>query len=181
MGGREGGEVRRRPRRVRPSMSGRPPLSEAQRHLLDRWRAAGERIVFTNGVFDLLHRGHVEYLAEARALGDRLVVGVNSDASVRRLGKGPERPLMAEADRASVLAALRSVDLVVGFDEDTPERLIRDVRPDVLAKGGDWAKEAIVGREFVESCGGRVVSVPLRPEFSTSALIERLRTSRTSG
>lgn len=158
-----------------------PPLSDAQRLLLDRWRAAGERVVFTNGVFDLLHRGHVEYLAEARALGDRLVVGVNSDASVRRLGKGLERPLVAEADRASVLSALRSVDLVVCFDEDTPERLIRDVRPDVLAKGGDWAKEAIVGREFVESCGGRVVSLPLRAGFSTTALIERLRAPRTSG
>jgi D-glycero-beta-D-manno-heptose 1-phosphate adenylyltransferase len=156
-------------------MSAPPLLSDAQRGLLDRWRAAGERIVFTNGVFDLLHRGHVEYLAEARALGDRLVVGVNSDASVRRLGKGPGRPLMAEDDRVAVLAALRSVDLVIRFDDDTPERLIRDVRPDVLAKGGDWAKEAIVGREFVESRGGRVVSVPLRPGFSTTALIERLR------
>jgi len=156
-------------------MSAPPTLSAEQRRLLDRWRAAGERIVFTNGVFDLLHRGHLEYLAEARALGDRLVVGLNSDASVRRLGKGPERPLVAEADRAAVLAGLRSVDLVITFGDDTPERLIRDVRPDVLAKGGDWAREAIVGREFVESYGGRVVSVPLRAGFSTTALIERLR------
>jgi len=181
MGGREGADVRGRAPRVVPSVSAPPPLSEAQRRLLDRWRAAGERIVFTNGVFDLLHRGHVEYLAEARSLGDRLVVGVNSDASVRRLGKGAGRPLVAEADRSAVLAALRSVDLVIGFDDDTPERLIRDVRPDVLAKGSDWAKEAIVGREFVESYGGRVVSVPLRAGFSTTALIERLRTSRTAG
>ena len=156
-------------------MSAPPTLSAEQRRLLDRWCAAGERIVFTNGVFDLLHRGHLEYLAEARALGDRLVVGLNSDASVRRLGKGPERPLVAEADRAAVLAGLRSVDLVITFGDDTPERLIRDVRPDVLAKGGDWAREAIVGREFVESYGGRVVSVPLRAGFSTTALIERLR------
>jgi rfaE bifunctional protein nucleotidyltransferase chain/domain len=162
-------------------MSAPPVLSGEQRRQLDAWRAAGERIVFTNGVFDLLHRGHVEYLAEARALGDRLVVGVNSDASVRRLGKGPERPLVAEADRAAVLVALRSVDLVVVIDDDTPERLIREVRPDVLAKGGDWAKEAIVGREFVESCGGRVVSVPLRAGFSTTALMERMRSTRTAG
>jgi rfaE bifunctional protein nucleotidyltransferase chain/domain len=158
-------------------MSSPPVLGEAQRRRLDGWRAAHERIVFTNGVFDLLHRGHVEYLAEARALGDRLIVGVNADASVRRLGKGPERPLVAEADRAVVLAALRSVDLVVLFDDPTPERLIREVRPDVLAKGGDWAKEAIVGREFVESYGGHVVSVPLREGFSTTALIGRLRSS----
>ena len=156
-------------------MNGALVLSEAGRRLLDAWRAAGERIVFTNGVFDLLHRGHVEYLAEARALGDRLIVGVNADASVRRLGKGPERPLVGEADRAAVVAALRSVDLVVLFDDDTPERLIREVRPDVLAKGGDWAKEAIAGGAFVESQGGRVVSVPLRPGFSTSALVERMR------
>jgi len=162
-------------------VSAAPVLGADQRRRLDAWRAAHERIVFTNGVFDLLHRGHVEYLAEARSLGDRLVVGVNSDASVRRLGKGPERPLVGEADRAAVLAALRSVDLVVCFDDDTPERLIREVRPDVLAKGGDWAKEAIVGREFVESHGGRVVSVPLRAGFSTTALIERALAARDAG
>jgi len=156
-------------------------LSEAQRRALDAWRAAHERVVFTNGVFDLLHRGHVEYLAEARSLGDRLIVGVNTDASVRRLGKGSERPLVAEADRAAVLAALRSVDLVVSFDDETPERLIREVRPDVLAKGGDWMKKAIAGGEFVESYGGRVVSVPLREGFSTTALIGRLRGTGTGG
>jgi rfaE bifunctional protein nucleotidyltransferase chain/domain len=156
-------------------VSAPPVLSEAQRLTLDAWRAAHERVVFTNGVFDLLHRGHVEYLAEARALGDRLIVGVNTDASVRRLGKGSERPLVAEADRAAVLAALRSVDLVVSFDDETPERVIREVRPDVLAKGGDWTKKAIAGGEFVESYGGRVVSVPLREGFSTTALIERMR------
>ncbi len=156
-------------------MSAAPVLDEAQRRNLDAWREAHERIVFTNGVFDLLHRGHVEYLAEARALGDRLVVGLNSDASARRLGKGPGRPLVAEADRAAVLAALRSVSLVVVFDYDTPERLIREVRPEVLVKGGDWAIAAIVGREFVESYGGRVVGVPLRAGVSTTALIERMR------
>ena len=150
-------------------------LDEARHRAIEGWRAAHDRIVFTNGVFDLLHRGHVEYLSEARALGNRLVVGLNSDASVRRLEKGAARPLVAEADRAAVLEALRSVDLVVGFDDDTPERLIREVRPDVLVKGGDWAIERIVGREFVESCGGRVVSVPMRPGFSTTALIDRIR------
>ena len=157
------------------SVNAAPVLNDDQRRLLDGWRAAGARIVFTNGVFDLLHRGHVEYLAEARALGDRLVVGVNSDDSVRRLGKGPERPLVAAADRVAVLAALRSVDLAAIFDDDTPERLIHAVRPDVLVKGGDWAQEAIVGREYVESRGGRVVSVPLREGFSTRALVERIR------
>lgn len=143
------------------------------------WRAARARIVFTNGVYDLLHRGHAEYLAEARALGDRLVVGVNADASVRRL-KGPERPLVGEADRAALVAALRCVDLAVIFDDDTPARLIEAVRPDVLVKGGDWAVERIVGREFVESYGGRVLNVPLRAGLSTSALVERIRAGRSA-
>ncbi len=156
-------------------MSAPPLLADEQRRTLEAWRAAGKRIVFTNGVFDLLHRGHVEYLDEARGLGDRLVVGVNADESVRRLGKGPGRPLVPAADRAVVLAALRAVDMVIVFDDDTPERLVREVRPDVLAKGGDWAKEAIVGRDFVEISGGRVVSLPLRAGFSTRALIERIR------
>jgi D-beta-D-heptose 7-phosphate kinase/D-beta-D-heptose 1-phosphate adenosyltransferase len=150
-------------------------LSPDQRRRLESWRAAGQRIVFTNGVFDLLHRGHVEYLAEARALGDRLVVGLNSDASVRGLAKGAGRPIVPEADRAAVIGALACVDLVVVFGEDTPEALIREVRPAVLAKGGDWAPERIVGREFVESAGGRVVSIRLREGWSTSALIERIR------
>jgi len=149
------------------------------RRALAAWRAAGERIVFTNGVFDLLHRGHAEYLAAARALGERLVVGVNSDPSVRRL-KGPDRPIVAAADRAALLAALACVDLVVLFDEDTPERLIQAVRPDVLVKGGDWPVERIAGREFVESCGGRVLSLPLREGYGTSALIERIRAGRSA-
>ncbi len=156
-------------------MSGPQILSEAQLRALASWRATGQRVVFTNGVFDLLHRGHVEYLAEARALGDRLVVGVNSDASARKLAKGPERPLVPEADRAAVVGALGCVDLVIVFDDDTPERLIREIRPEVLVKGGDWAPERIVGREIVESLGGRVVSVPMRAGFSTTALIERIR------
>jgi len=162
-------------------VSGPDRISEAQRRTLEGWRSGAVRIVFTNGVFDLLHRGHVEYLTEARALGNCLIVGINSDASVQRLGKGADRPLVAEADRAAVVAALRSVDMVLIFDDDTPERLIREVRPDVLVKGGDWAKEAIVGREFVESYGGRVVSVPLRAGFSTTALVERVRSGSDQG
>lgn len=150
-----------------------PVLPRAARDTIERWRLSGERIVFTNGVFDLLHVGHAEYLEDARALGDRLVVGVNSDASVRRL-KGPARPLVPEVERAELLEALACVDLAVIFEDDTPERLIREVAPDVLAKGGDWAVEHIVGREFVESRGGRVVSVPLRAGLSTSALVRRI-------
>ncbi len=150
-----------------------PVLPREAREAIERWRLSGERIVFTNGVFDLLHVGHVEYLEAARALGDRLVVGVNSDASVRRL-KGPTRPLQPQGERARLLEALACVDLAVIFDDDTPERLIREVAPDVLAKGGDWAVEQIVGREFVESRGGRVVSVPLREGLSTSALVRRI-------
>ena len=153
------------------------PLTPEARDVLEGWRAAGEAVVFTNGVFDLLHRGHVEYLREARALGGRLVVGLNSDASVRRL-KGPERPIVAAADRAALLRALACVDLVAVFEEDTPERLIHAVRPEVLVKGGDWQVEHIVGRDFVESRGGRVLSIPLREGYSTSALVRRIREGR---
>jgi len=140
---------------------------------LAAWRAAGQRIVFTNGVFDVLHRGHVEYLEEARALGDRLVVGVNTDASVRRL-KGEGRPLVPEDERVEVLQALESVDLVVTFGEDTPERVIREVAPDVLVKGGDWALDRIVGREFVESRGGHVATIAVREGWSTTRIVERI-------
>jgi rfaE bifunctional protein nucleotidyltransferase chain/domain len=146
---------------------------------LAAWRGAGERIVFTNGVFDLIHRGHVEYLGTAREQGDRLIVGINSDASVRRL-KGAERPIVPEADRLAVVRALRSVDRAVLFDADTPEALIREVRPDVLVKGGDWSVERIVGRAFVESYGGLVLSVPVREGSSTSALVERIRSGRAA-
>jgi len=140
----------------------------------NKLRQAGRRLVFTNGCFDLLHRGHIEYLTEARALGDALVVGVNDDASVRRL-KGPGRPLVAATDRAAVVAALAAVDRVVLFPEDTPAALIAALVPDVLAKGGDWALDAIVGRETVEAAGGRVVRIPFRAGYSTTALLERLR------
>ena len=155
------------------------PLSERERAALATWRAAGETVVFTNGVFDLLHRGHVEYLEDAAALGDRLVIGINTDASVRRL-KGPERPIVSASDRAGLLQALACVDLVIPFDEDTPERLIREVRPDVLAKGADWELEQIVGREFVEAQGGRVERIRVREGLSTSALVDRIRRGKSA-
>ncbi len=142
-------------------------------------RSRGERIVFTNGCFDLIHPGHVLYLEAARALGDLLVVGLNSDASVRRL-KGPSRPVCTQQERALVLAALRSVDYVVVFDEDTPLDLIREVEPDVLVKGGDWARDEIVGREVVEARGGEVVTIPLVPGASTTGIVERIRRGRES-
>jgi rfaE bifunctional protein nucleotidyltransferase chain/domain len=132
-------------------------------------------LVFTNGCFDILHRGHVTYLAQARALGASLVVGVNSDASVRRLGKAGDRPLNTLEDRMAVLAALESVSLVVGFDEDTPLDLIRQVQPDVLVKGGDWTPDRIVGAEDVLARGGQVHSIPFRHERSTTALLEKIR------
>jgi D-glycero-beta-D-manno-heptose 1-phosphate adenylyltransferase len=132
-------------------------------------------VVFTNGVFDLLHPGHVELLESARAEGAALVVGVNSDASVRRLGKGAGRPFAPQDARARVLAGLAAVDCVVLFDEDTPQALIEALAPDVLVKGADYAREAIVGADWVEARGGRVVRVPLVPGFSTTSLVERLR------
>ena len=141
-----------------------------------RDRARG-RVVFTNGVFDLLHPGHVDVLAAARGEGDALIVGLNSDESVRRL-KGPQRPVRTEAERAYVLAALGDVDAVVTFSEDTPLELIRHLRPDVLVKGGDYVPSTVVGREDVESWGGRVVIVPLRPGQSTTSIIEKLRAAR---
>lgn len=131
-------------------------------------------VVFTNGIFDLLHPGHVDVLAAARAEGDALVVGVNSDASTRRL-KGEERPVRPEADRAYVLAALAAVDAVTVFDEDTPLELIRHLKPDVLVKGGDYTPETVVGADDVHSWGGRVVIVPLTAGHSTTAIINRLK------
>jgi rfaE bifunctional protein nucleotidyltransferase chain/domain len=131
--------------------------------------------VFTNGVFDLLHRGHVTYLARARALGAALLVALNSDASARRLGKGAGRPLNTLEDRMAVLAALASVDAVTWFDEDTPAALIAGCRPDVLAKGGDWPVERIAGAQAVIARGGRVVSIPFEHERSTTAIVARIR------
>ncbi|MFQ5927462.1 MAG: D-glycero-beta-D-manno-heptose 1-phosphate adenylyltransferase [Terriglobia bacterium] len=135
------------------------------------WKARGQRVVFTNGCFDLLHPGHIRALEGARALGDVLVVGVNSDASLRRL-KGDGRPLVPERERAEVLAALAAVAAVTIFDEPTPRALIQALVPDVLAKGGDWGADEIVGRAEVEAAGGRVVSLPYEAGYSTRALID---------
>jgi rfaE bifunctional protein nucleotidyltransferase chain/domain len=142
--------------------------------LVERLRAAGKTVVFTNGVFDLLHTGHLRYLQHARSLGDALVVGVNSDRSVRSI-KGPARPITSQEERAEVLSALACVDGVVVFDEDTPHDLIAAVQPDVLVKGADWGEDAIVGRDLVEARGGRVVRVPIEPGCSTTAIIDRIR------
>jgi len=132
-------------------------------------------LVFTNGCFDILHRGHVTYLQEARSLGNSLVVGVNTDASVQRLNKAPERPFNGLEDRLAVLAALQCVDLVVPFDDDTPLALIEQVKPDHLVKGGDWKPEDIVGNEFVRSYGGQVHSIPFQFQRSTTDLVKRIR------
>lgn len=132
-------------------------------------------LVFTNGVFDLLHRGHAECLEQARALGAALVVGVNNDASARGLGKGAGRPVVAGADRAALVAALESVDCVVLFEEPTPVDLIARLRPEILVKGGDYARETMVGADLVESWGGRAVILPLTAGYSTTSLVERLR------
>jgi D-glycero-beta-D-manno-heptose 1-phosphate adenylyltransferase len=143
--------------------------------LAARAAALPHPLVFTNGCFDVLHRGHVTYLAQARALGASLVVGVNSDASVKRQGKGDDRPINSEQDRMMVLAALESVSLVVKFDEDTPLNLILACRPGVLAKGGDWKIENIVGAREVQGWGGTVHSIPFLHERSTTALLKKIR------
>lgn len=146
--------------------------------LRDRLRTEGKTVVFTNGVFDLVHPGHVRYLREARALGDALIVGVNSDGSVRA-NKGPDRPVTPEAERAEILAALAGVDAVVIFDDATPHAVIAALQPDVLVKGADWGEDAIVGRDVVEARGGRVVRIPIEDGYSTTTIIERVRgTSR---
>ena len=141
-------------------------------------RAGGKRIAFTNGVFDILHPGHVRYLQAARAHGDLLIVGVNSDASVRR-NKGPDRPINPQDERAELLSALACVDAVSIFDEDTPADIIRRVQPDILVKGADWPADQIVGRDTVEARGGRVVLEPVEQGYSTSTIIEKIR--RRSG
>ena len=140
----------------------------------ERLREAGARLVFTNGVFDLLHVGHVRYLAEARALGDALLVAINSDRSVREL-KGPERPVFDQDERAEILAALRDVDYVVVFDDISPRATIKNLLPDVLVKGGDYQLDEIHGREEVEAAGGKVISLPFVPGASTTSLVERMK------
>jgi D-beta-D-heptose 7-phosphate kinase/D-beta-D-heptose 1-phosphate adenosyltransferase len=140
----------------------------------DRLRAAGKRLVFTNGVFDLLHVGHVRYLAQARALGDALVVAINSDRSVRAL-KGPERPVFDQDERAEILAALRDVDYVVVFDDISPRAVIKRLLPDVLVKGGDYQLDEIHGREEVEAAGGKVISLPFVDGASTTSVLEKMK------
>ena len=147
---------------------------EQARRLVDELRASGKTIVFTNGVFDLLHVGHLRYLQRARGLGDALLVGVNSDRSVRQI-KGPGRPITAEAERAEILEALACVDGVVIFDEETPRNLILAIQPDVLVKGADWAEDAIVGRDIVAARGGRVVRVAIEPGHSTTRIVDRIQ------
>jgi D-beta-D-heptose 7-phosphate kinase/D-beta-D-heptose 1-phosphate adenosyltransferase len=142
--------------------------------LAQQLRAAGKTLVFTNGVFDLLHPGHVRYLQHARSLGDALIVGINSDRSVRAV-KGSDRPINPEAERAEILAALDCVDAVAIFDEETPFELISAVQPDVLVKGADWAEHAIVGRDIVEARGGKVVRAVLEQGYSTSSILAKVR------
>ena len=139
-----------------------------------REKRNGRQVVFTNGCFDLLHPGHIETLEKARELGDVLVVGLNSDRSVRET-KGTGRPIVPEEERAEVLAALECVDAVVIFDEPTPREIVAALRPDILVKGGDWASDKIIGREEVEEAGGQVVSVPVVAGYSTSAMVEKIR------
>jgi len=153
-----------------------PTSLEAGVALVERLRTGGKRVVFTNGVYDLLHPGHVRYLQAARALGDALIVGVNSDRSVRS-NKGPTRPINPEAERAEVIAALDCVDAAIVFDQDTPHAIISRLQPDVLVKGADWAADAIVGRDVVEGRGGIVVRMPVEQGFSTTDLIVRIRTA----
>ena len=144
--------------------------------LVERLRAEGRSIVFTNGVYDLLHPGHVRYLQAARAEGGALIVGVNSDRSVRA-NKGPERPINPEQERAELIAALAAVDAAVIFDEDTPHAIISALQPDVLVKGADWAADQIVGRDVVEARGGRVVRAAIEPGHSTTAILAKIRQS----
>ena len=149
--------------------------------LVERARADGKTVVFTNGVFDVLHPGHTRYLRDARALGDLLIVGINSDRSARALGKAPDRPINSEAERAEVLSALAAVDAVVVFDEETPHEIIKLIQPDILVKGADWGENAIVGRDIVEARGGKVVRMSLAEGYSTTNLIERVRRETMKG
>ncbi len=148
-------------------------LTEAQ-SLVTRLHGAGKTVVFTNGVFDLLHVGHLRYLQHARSLGDALIVAVNSDRSVRAI-KGVDRPMTPQDERAEILASLACVDAVVVFDEDTPHAIVAALQPDVLVKGADWPEDAIIGRDIVEARGGRVIRVPIETGHSTSALIEKIK------
>jgi D-beta-D-heptose 7-phosphate kinase/D-beta-D-heptose 1-phosphate adenosyltransferase len=163
---------------VRPDRhASRQPISHAEAaSVAQRVRSKGGTVVFTNGVFDLLHPGHIRYLQDARALGSALIVAVNSDRSVRAI-KGPDRPVNSETERAEVLLALACVDAVVIFDEDTPHAVISTIQPDILVKGADWGPDNIVGRDVVEARGGKVVRIDLAPGYSTSQLIKKARSS----
>jgi len=161
------------------------PSYTALRNQLDKWRAEGKKIVFTNGVFDILHLGHVRYLEEAKALGDCLIVGINDDPSVKRLNKGPERPIHDEYARAGVIAALRCVDAAIVFTEDTPAQLIELIQPDTLVKGGDYdasdtdpaSKRYIVGSFETKSRGGNVVCIPIVAGYSTTNAVNKIKKS----
>jgi rfaE bifunctional protein nucleotidyltransferase chain/domain len=144
--------------------------------VLDQWTLEKKKVVFTNGCFDILHRGHVEYLCHARDLGDKLILGLNTDASVKRLGKSPERPINSQQTRALILGALECVDAIILFDEDTPLELIEFVKPDVLVKGSDYKAEDIVGYDTVTAKGGQVITIQLVDGFSTTKLIEKMKT-----
>ena len=151
-----------------------PVLTRAQMvELRQQWKQAGKQVVFTNGCYDLLHPGHVRLLERARSLGDKLILALNTDASVSR-AKGPSRPLMNEQQRAGLTRSLESVDAIVFFDEDTPHALIAAIQPDILVKGADWPEDAIVGRDIVEARGGRVVRVPVETGHSTTAIIRKI-------
>jgi D-beta-D-heptose 7-phosphate kinase/D-beta-D-heptose 1-phosphate adenosyltransferase len=150
------------------------PLEEAYR-LVDELKRQGRRVVFTNGCFDLLHPGHAQVIAEARKLGDVLIVAINSDASIRGLGKGPGRPVIPQAERAEVIAAFEGVDYVTVFDTVSVQPVVARMQPDVLVKGSTWAPDEIVGREDVEAAGGRVVAVPVVKGYSTTAMVEAAR------
>ncbi|WP_029522527.1 D-glycero-beta-D-manno-heptose 1-phosphate adenylyltransferase [Persephonella sp. KM09-Lau-8] len=144
--------------------------------IINQWKKEGKKIVFTNGCFDIIHAGHVDYLEKAKALGDVLVVGLNSDESIRRI-KGKDRPVNIQEHRKRVLEALKPVDLVIIFEEDTPERLIKEIKPNVLVKGGDWSIENIVGADFVKSYGGEVKTIDFVYDISTTKIIEKARKS----
>lgn len=148
---------------------------ENLKHSLIRWRFKGKKIVFTNGCFDLLHLGHVDYLSKAKDLGDILIVGVNTDKSVKMLGKGDNRPISDENSRAMIMASLHFVDAVVLFDEETPYNLIKVVQPDVLVKGSDYKAEDVVGYDIVKAKGGEVISIDLVPGYSTSAIEQKIK------
>ena len=148
---------------------------EALKTLLTTWKKSHQKVVFTNGCFDILHRGHVEYLSHARDLGDKLILGLNTDDSVKRLGKSPDRPINSQDTRATILAGLQCVDAIIMFNEDTPYELIDFVQPDVLVKGNDYKAEDIVGYDIVTAKGGSVITIQLVDGFSTTKLIEKMK------